>query len=69
MKLLRVKEVAEQLSLSVDQVYDIKGKINYVKLGGAVRFRQQDVDRFISDNLLGPREMPVVVRKYKCLSN
>ena len=54
MRLLTVADVADQLQLSRAQVYEIKGTINYAKLGGAVRFRQADVDRYVDENLVGP---------------
>ena len=52
-KLLTAAEVAEILSVSPQFVLDhSNGKcqpvIHRVKLGGAVRFRRQDVDAFIS---------------------
>jgi excisionase family DNA binding protein len=64
-KLLTVDEVAEQLHISASQVYTIKAQINYAKLGGAVRFRQQDVDRYVLENMVGP-QVPETTKPYKC---
>lgn len=65
--LLRVADVAKQLGISKDQVYTIKGQIHYVKLGGAIRFRQQDVDRYVQEHLFGEEKTQVPKPRFKHL--
>ncbi len=50
--LLRPRDVARRLGLSVPHVYTLAatGTLPSVKLGRAVRFRPADVDRFIRDH-------------------
>jgi excisionase family DNA binding protein len=54
--LLRANEVAEFLACSRSEVYALKdaGKLPYCKLGGMVRFRSQDVEQFITENMVYP---------------
>ena len=47
MELLRPDEVARILRLSKSKVYDLKEKIGYFKLDGAIRFRLEDVETFV----------------------
>jgi excisionase family DNA binding protein len=47
MNLLTVEDVAAALQLSRSKVYEIKDKIGYLKIGGAVRFKREDLDSFI----------------------
>jgi excisionase family DNA binding protein len=47
MKLLTVEQVAKMLQLSRSKVYDLKDKIGHYKVGGAVRFAEEDVLRFL----------------------
>lgn len=50
MKLLTVKDVAQMLCLSQSKIYDMAGKsLRCVRIGGAVRFREEDVLEYISD--------------------
>jgi len=56
--LLTVADVAEQLQLSRSQVYTMKAEIGYAKLGGAVRFRQEDIIRFVASSMVGQRRKP-----------
>jgi excisionase family DNA binding protein len=62
MKLLTVKDVAQMLSLSPSTVYDMAGKtLRCVRIGGAIRFREEDIDDFISSRLVqvqGERSQP-----------
>jgi excisionase family DNA binding protein len=46
-RLLTVPEVAEILRVSRDYVYSVQHRIGRVRLGRAVRFRLEDVERFI----------------------
>lgn len=50
MNLLTVPEVAERLNVSRHTVYKLKGAIGYVKVGGAVRFRPEDVEAYVAGN-------------------
>lgn len=45
--LLTVADVAATLKVSRDYVYAVKHRIGVVRLGRAVRFRPEDVERFI----------------------
>ena len=60
MPLLTVKDVAGILACSASEVYALKaaGKIPYCKIGGMVRFRSEDIDQFIRESLVMPRERP-----------
>lgn len=51
-QMLTVKQVADRLALSIDQVYRLKKKIGYAQLGGAIRFREADVDLFIASRMV-----------------
>ena len=42
-QLITVNELARMLKLSRSKVYDLKEKIGYLKIGGSVRFRLEDV--------------------------
>lgn len=50
--LLRARDVAERLSISASAVYRLAetGELPCVRIGGAVRFEQADVDRYIERN-------------------
>jgi excisionase family DNA binding protein len=54
MRLLRANDVAEILACSRSQVYALKdeGRLPFCKLGGLVRFRQEDVEQFIADSMV-----------------
>ena len=45
--LLTIRELSDLLRLSRSQCYELKEKIGYLKVGGAVRFRREDVVRFL----------------------
>ena len=49
LKLLKVKEVAEQLGLSEATIraWILKKKIEYLKIGGVVRIKQEVVDKIL----------------------
>lgn len=51
-KVLGIKEAAEQLGVSVNTLYSwiSQRKIEYVKMGRLVKFRQSAIDRFIQDH-------------------
>lgn len=42
------KEVAERLRIGLARVYDLKDEIGHVRIGGRVRFTQDDVNNFIT---------------------
>jgi excisionase family DNA binding protein len=53
--LLSVKEAAACLGMSKDWVYEnLKKRIPHVKIGGAIRFRQEDIDRYIAEQTFAP---------------
>lgn len=53
--LLSVKEAAAYLGMSRDWVYEnLKKLIPHVKIGGALRFRKEDVDRYIASRTIVP---------------
>ncbi len=54
--LLRPRDVGRKLGLSVPHVYALAaaGSLPSVKFGRAVRFRPEDVDRFIQSHRRGP---------------
>ena len=53
--LLSVKEAAAYLGMSRDWVYDrLKSLIPHVKIGGALRFRKEDIDRYIASRTFAP---------------
>lgn len=58
MQLLRPNEVAEALACSRSEVYALKdaGKLPFVKIGGMVRFRKEDIEEFIITNLVTSAE-------------
>ena len=53
--LLSVKEAAAYLGMSKDWVYEnLKRLIPHVKIGGALRFRKEDIDRYIASQTVAP---------------
>lgn len=53
--LLSVKEAAAYLGMSRDWVYEnLKKLIPHVKIGGALRFRKEDIDRYIASQTVAP---------------
>jgi len=53
--LLSVPEAAAYLGMSKDWVYErLKTLIPHVKIGGALRFRKEDVDRYIASQTVAP---------------
>ena len=55
-RLLRAKDVAKRLSISLALSYRLiqMGEIRSVRIGTAVRVRPEDLDTFIQDNLSEP---------------
>lgn len=60
MRLLRANDVADILACSLSQVYSLKdrGMIPFVKIGGMVRFREQDIEDFIHSRVMTPLPPP-----------
>ncbi len=53
--LLSVPEAAAYLGMSKDWVYErLKKLIPHVKIGGSLRFREEDVDRYIASQTVAP---------------
>ncbi len=53
--LLSVKEAAVYLGMSKDWIYDrLKTLIPHVKIGGALKFRKEDLDRYIASQTVAP---------------
>jgi len=53
--LLSVKEAAAYLGMSRDWVYErMKSLIPHDKIGGALRFRKEDIDRYIASQTVNP---------------
>lgn len=56
--MLTVNELSAKLNVSPCHVYRLKGDIGYVKVGGAIRFEESAVERFIEQNRHGrPRQL------------
>ena len=54
--LLTPSEAAERLSVSLSTLAKMRmygGNLPYVKLNGAVRYRDEDIERYIRDSLRG----------------
>jgi excisionase family DNA binding protein len=47
MQLLTVEQVAGMLQLSTSKVYQLKEKIGHYKVGGSVRFSEEDVYAYL----------------------
>jgi excisionase family DNA binding protein len=58
MRLLRAKDVAEILACSASEVYALKaaGVLPYLKIRGMVRFREEDIEKFINSRVVIPPE-------------
>ena len=53
--LLTVREVAECLRVSKDFVYStMKRHVPHIKIGGAVRFRKEDLDSYVASRTVPP---------------
>jgi excisionase family DNA binding protein len=56
--LLSVPETATYLGMSKDWVYErLKALIPHVKIGGSLRFRKEDVDRYIASQTIAPMDI------------
>jgi excisionase family DNA binding protein len=64
-KLLRPEEVAEALGIQLSTIYNWthKGKIPFLKIGGCVRFRQSDIEKWLE-----PKEPKTREPKTKAIS-
>jgi excisionase family DNA binding protein len=53
--LFSVAEAAIYLGMSKDWVYErLKALIPHVKIGGALKFRREDLDRYIASQIVAP---------------
>ena len=53
--LLSVRQVASFLGMSTDFIYTtVKNHVPYLKIGGALRFRKEDIDRYIASRVVAP---------------
>ena len=53
--LLSVAEAAAYLGMSKDWVYErLKALVPHVKIGGALKFRREDLDRYIASQTVAP---------------
>jgi excisionase family DNA binding protein len=53
--LFSVAETAIYLGMSKDWVYErLKAMIPHVKIGGALKFRKEDMDRYIASQTIAP---------------
>ena len=56
--LLSVPETAVYLGMSKDWIYErLKTLIPHVKIGGSIRFRKEDVDRYIASQTIAPMDI------------
>lgn len=68
--LLRPNDVAKLLNCSLSQVYNLKdkGELRWLRVGGMVRFRPEDVEEFIDTCVVQvsvePRKAPRVNLKH-----
>lgn len=65
--LLRVKDVAQELNISVSQVYALAKakKIPHFRIGGAIRFSEEHIQAFLSDSLAERPEEPSLAPCYE----
>lgn len=53
--LLSVKEAAAYLGMSRDWIYErLKALVPHVKIGGALKFHREDLDRYIASQTVAP---------------
>ena len=53
--LLSVAEAATYLGMSKDWVYErLKSLVPHVKIGGSLKFRREDLDRYITSQTIAP---------------
>jgi len=57
-KILNIKEAAEKLGVKVNTLYSWVNfrKIEYVKVGRLVKFKQSSIEKFINDNCVPMRD-------------
>lgn len=60
---LTARDVASQLKIGVTTAYRLPGLTRY-KIGGAVRFRQSDLDRWLDDRRDDVIEIPQNLVRY-----
>jgi hypothetical protein len=52
-QLLTVGDVARMLHMSRSKIYAIKDRIGYYKLEGDIRFREEDIVRYLDERRVG----------------
>lgn len=59
-KLLTAKQISELLEVSVSAVYDwvSRRQIPYVKLGRLIRFKKNEIFRWVDTRTIKPKERP-----------
>ena len=57
-KIISIREAAEQLGVRVNTLYSwvYLHKIEYVKIGRLVKFKQSTIDRFVEEHTVALRE-------------
>lgn len=53
--MLTPNDVAQRLSISVATVYKIKDDIGYIRIGGQIRFREETLERYLTEREKGGR--------------
>jgi len=59
-KLSKIKDIAKYLNLSESKVYELaqKGEIPAIRIGGAWRFKSDDISKWLDKNKQGKPEKP-----------
>ena len=58
-QLLKVNNVAEKLNISISMAYQLiqRGEINAVHIGRAVRVREEDLEKYVNQQIRPASEM------------
>lgn len=57
-ELLTIKETADMLRMSATWLYDHKDEIGFYRLGGSIRFRRSEVERWIEQQKVAEKQSP-----------
>ncbi len=65
MKLVRVKYVSAYLDVKVSTLYSLvrNGTIPAYRVGGAVRFKMEDIEKFVEDSKITPPNVRTLEKK------
>ena len=65
MKLVRIKYVSAYLDVKVSTLYSLvrNGTIPAYRVGGAVRFKMEDIERFVEDSKITPPSVRTLEKK------